>query len=1101
MDTDANLLFGALALEGRHVDREQLAAACTEWAAANNGCLADVLFARGWLTPAAREEIEQAVAEQLSEHGGDARAALGKFADLAFRQAVGEVDDDRVRRTLSYLPAPSGYLPVDTIDVPQESRSRYTLTRVHSEGGLGRIWLARDTVLNREIALKEMRPDKEAGPAAWQRFMMEAQITGQLEHPNIVPVYELSGGPERDSVFYTMRFLRGRTLGEAIGEFHHRRKRGRADRLERSRLLRAFVAVCNAIAFANARGVVHRDLKPSNIMLGPFGEVIVIDWGLAKVLGQAGDADEPPVAVTGVTPALATRAGQIVGTVAYMAPEQADGRLELIDGRTDVYALGGILYAILTGRHPHTGEDTNEALQRIAQVPPPRPREVEPSVPSALDAVCVKALAKRRSHRYQTAAALADDVERWLADEPVSVYRDPLSVRFVRWVRRHRAWAISGAAALVLVAVVSIVAAVFIDRARQSEAVALRRAENSLAAERQAKAEALRRFREARRAIDLSLTGVSDVLNYYPGVQKLRVRLLEQAAADYERLAAEKSPDPDLQAESGKALLRLGRVRGLLEQWDPAESAYRRAGEAFVRLASAHPDRADFELERLKAQAGQAFAVAMCGGRDDEANQIYDAVVAEFESLVQRSPGSAECRHERGVALVNRVPLLVQANRLEEARNLLERVAPEFRELAQADGQPKYAEALATTQRTLGEVLRLMGRHDAAMKILVQAAAIYDELVDLDPTHPPYLEGRESARSTLASTLRTLGRDLQEIELYREALQDYDVLVRARPDVPGYRESRAVAHTNLAQVLHELGRNREARTALEAALEELLELRARNPGVLRYHEQTAACHTALGRVLSELNLDRDAEAYLDQALATWRELTAIHSDQPLYRRSLATARAAQAELFASLGRNDSASEAYRAAIADYREALRSDADDVWSLDLLAWCYLHYGDLLFDTQRRDEAQAAYREALALRKKLDADPDHRHALGWLLVYCRDPAVGDPARAIELAGRLTDELPHNGRYWTLLGAARYRAGEWAASRAALEKAADCSPHADCFTQLFLAMACSRCGDAEAARSAWQRATETFEQERPGHRLLIRLREEARECLEPAE
>jgi serine/threonine-protein kinase len=170
-----------------------------------------------------------------------------------------------------------------------EARERYTLTQLHAKGGIGRVWLARDGALGRQIALKELRPDQADNQVVCSRFLYEAKITAQLEHPGIVPVYELGAGT---SPYYTMRFVRGRTLGEAIRAYHKKRAAGAADPVGLVELLTAFVGVCHAVAYAHSRGVIHRDLKGQNVVLGDYGEVIVLDWGLAKRVGpdQAGEA-------------------------------------------------------------------------------------------------------------------------------------------------------------------------------------------------------------------------------------------------------------------------------------------------------------------------------------------------------------------------------------------------------------------------------------------------------------------------------------------------------------------------------------------------------------------------------------------------------------------------------------------------------------------------------------------------------------------------------------------------------------------------------------------------------------------------------------------
>ena len=189
-----------------------------------------------------------------------------------------------------------------TLSPTDESRERYTLTHLHAKGGMGRVWLARDGALGRQIALKELRPDQADNSIVCSRFLYEAKITAQLEHPGIVPVYELGEG---ESPYYTMRFVRGRTLNEAIRAYHKKRAAGEADSVARVELLTAFVNVCHAVAYAHSRGIIHRDLKGQNVVLGDFGEVMVLDWGLAKRVGpdQQADGSEPEAAIVDPAPA------------------------------------------------------------------------------------------------------------------------------------------------------------------------------------------------------------------------------------------------------------------------------------------------------------------------------------------------------------------------------------------------------------------------------------------------------------------------------------------------------------------------------------------------------------------------------------------------------------------------------------------------------------------------------------------------------------------------------------------------------------------------------------------------------------------------------
>lgn len=468
---EANLLFGALAYQLEYIDLAQFSAVCRAWAADKSRPLPELLVERGWIDGQAKAELLRLAERKRNRYGGDVHATLGAVADGAVRDAIKQVDDAAVQATISSLPPAAGYVLTETITEPGTKKSRYTLTRLHAEGGLGQVWVAHDDQLQREVAFKQLRARQSANPEAWRRFLKEAQVTGQLGHPNIVPVYEL-GRDDQDQPFYTMRLVEGQTLKDAIAESHQDRHAGQADPLAQRRLLDAFISICNAISYAHSRGVLHRDLKPQNVILGGFGEVIVLDWGLAK-LGDKEDEQAGTVNVSASAHVQATAAGEIMGTPAYMAPEQAGGRVEQIDVRTDVYGLGAILFEILTGHPPHqpaAGETTQKFLQRIATEESPGPKSVDSTIPRAVDAICAKATARLSEDRYPDAKTLLQDIQHWLADEPVGCCRDSVTERFGRWMRKHRTWARAAAAALVIVTAVSVFATVLVNSARKEQA-------------------------------------------------------------------------------------------------------------------------------------------------------------------------------------------------------------------------------------------------------------------------------------------------------------------------------------------------------------------------------------------------------------------------------------------------------------------------------------------------------------------------------------------------------------------------------------------------------------------------------------------------------
>jgi tRNA A-37 threonylcarbamoyl transferase component Bud32 len=346
---------------------------------------------------------------------------------------------------------------------------RFAVKCFHAKGGLGEVHVAVDEELHREVALKRMQERCAHDPAARRRFLNEAEITARLEHPGIVPIYGLVHD-ENDQPCYAMRFIAGQSFSEAIREFHHTTKtvRQRFNSVAFRNLLQRFISVCQTVAYAHSKNVIHRDIKPANVMLGPFGETLVVDWGLARDLGSREPRTEEPTsedALLGSTlnfddsPAdehLYTKAGCALGTLGYMAPEQAAGRWHLVGPASDIYSLGATLYEMLTDERPVHGSDRLEALQKAQAGDFPPPRQIQPEAPPALEAICLKAMAQKPEHRYASAADLATDVEHCLADEPITAYAAPWTERAGRWARKHRT-GVAGLGAAALVALMGLV--------------------------------------------------------------------------------------------------------------------------------------------------------------------------------------------------------------------------------------------------------------------------------------------------------------------------------------------------------------------------------------------------------------------------------------------------------------------------------------------------------------------------------------------------------------------------------------------------------------------------------------------------------------------
>src|SRR3954453_18749263 len=473
MAADRNLLFGLLALQNGLIDHVQLVAAFQAWTRDKARPLAEHLVARGDLVAEQRSLLEGLVAHHLKKHGGDVEQSLAAVpAARSIRDGLADLGDPDLEATLGHLGVahPPTHLDGDdpdrtaslSVGPPTSDGQRFRILRPHARGGLGAVFVALDSELNREVALKQILDRHADDPDSRARFLLEAEVTGRLEHPRVVPVYGL-GCDAEGRPFYAMRLVKGQSLKEAVEHFHAAGGAGDPRRwnLELRRLLGRFVAVCNVVAYAHSRGVLHRDLKPANILLGPYGETLVVDWGLAKVVGRGEAAARSGAVEATLQPGSGsgsseTLPGTALGTPAYMSPEQAEGRLDQVGPLSDVYSLGATLYCLLTGKPPIDETEVGEALRRVQRGEFPPPRTVRPSVPQGLEAICLKAMALKPEERYPSAPALAEDLEHWRAGEPASAYRAPPAVRLTRWGRRHRTAAV-GIGALLVTAVAGLV--------------------------------------------------------------------------------------------------------------------------------------------------------------------------------------------------------------------------------------------------------------------------------------------------------------------------------------------------------------------------------------------------------------------------------------------------------------------------------------------------------------------------------------------------------------------------------------------------------------------------------------------------------------------
>ncbi|MGP0069030.1 MAG: protein kinase domain-containing protein [Isosphaeraceae bacterium] len=861
-----SLLFGLLALQNNFIDRDALLAAFNAWVADKSKSLGQLLLERNALSPARHALLAELVREHLQQHGQDPERSLAVLsivpsvrdgleglpdldlqASLLYLRLVTDVagDDSDSERTASW----------DEESAATDTEGRFRIVRFHDRGALGEVYVARDQQLHRIVALKRIQSGHAVDREKCARFVVEAEITGRLEHPGIVPVYGL-GTYDDGRPFYAMRFIRGDNLKSAIEQFHRDEEKGR-DPGERAvallKLLRRYLDVCNAIDYAHSRGVLHRDLKPGNIMLGKFGETLVVDWGLAKSMGRPDPApasatmDERTLIPQSGSDLRGTELGARLGTPAYMSPEQAAGRIGDLGPASDVYSLGATLYCLLTGRAPFADPDLAELLRKVERGDFAPPRQLKGWVDPALEAICLKAMSTEPARRYRTPRALADDVEHWLADEPVSAWREPIRRRLRRWGRRHRLL-VTGLAATLIVAVAALaVGNVLVARQRDI-------AERNLAF--------------ARTVVDEMYTQVAEKLDDEEQMDDYQREILEKALGFYERFALPQSRDPQVRLEAGRAGLRVGAIRSRLGNIAAAEQADRQALEVLSRLAvdqpvepvyrdalaQAHRELAEI-LEReerwreaegeiqqslalwdalaRKTPEGAEYRSKLAGchfslgrlnrnqSRDEKTEAEYRLALDAAEGLVREEPGAITYQELLSSILGGYVEFQSHLN------NLAGSEASSVRAVAIAESLARDHPEVSRYQRRLGYSLDRLGHTYAqerkfpdAEQALERSIAILERLA---ADHPQDIEIATELGGTygvMVDTLLLQGRFQSGLEWSGRTAPLLRSL--ARRDPRNYRASRTRLWEFLAaraETLMRLGRNAEALADFEEILE------------------------------------------------------------------------------------------------------------------------------------------------------------------------------------------------------------------------------------------------------------------------------------------
>jgi serine/threonine-protein kinase len=857
---DRHLLFGLLALQNGLINQAQLVAAFQAWTLDKARDLAAHLIGLGHLNDAQRAAVEVMADLHVAKHG-DVELSLGAIpAGRSARESLAQLGDPDIGATLGHVGSGHGSTEDGDADrttsyavgTATSDGQRFRVLRPHARGGLGAVFVALDTELHREVALKQILDSHADDPDSRQRFLLEAEVTGGLEHPGIVPVYGL-GTYGDGRAFYAMRFIRGDSLKEAIDRFHTdetlENDPGRRS-LELRKLLRRFTDVCNAIEYAHSRGVLHRDLKPGNIIVGKHGETLVVDWGLAKATGKGestGPSEERPLVPSSASGSAETLPGSALGTPAYMSPEQARGDLESLGPLSDVYSLGATLYCLLTGKPPQEGDDIGQILRRVQRGEFRPPRKLDASLDQALEAVCLKAMAVQPEDRYASCRALAEDVERWAADEPVAAYREPFGRRARRWASRNRTAVTAAAVALVaglagLGAIAGVQAranAVLADKngelteanTRVTKANAALETANAATARANADLKAANAKIEARYnlavdAIKTFHTGVSeDFLLKETQFKELRDRLLKAASDFYDKLGALLKDDADL--PSRRALLQANyEVAALADQVGRREDAL-----ALHRRVLAG-------CEALAAAAGADPALAVDVARS------HLAVGAALEATSRN--GEALAAYERARQAV-----------------------------AAADGLPKDAgarSAFADAEYAAGWLLRTIGRMADALRTAERAREVQAALAAADPGDRDRQAALARTHNLIGILLRDTGKSAEALTALEAALAIRQDLAQAYPEVTRYQVELANSHVHLGHLL-KLTRPEQATAAFEAERAIRQKLAEAHPAVTEFQYGLANSLHALGWDLGLMqHKPAEALAVYEAERTIWRKL-------------------------------------------------------------------------------------------------------------------------------------------------------------------------------------------------------------------------------------
>lgn len=740
-------------------------------------------------------------------------------------------------------------------------------------GGMGVVYRARQESLQREVALKLIRPEQLYFPGARKRFQREVETVARMQHPGIVPIFAVGeedgipyfamehvGGCSMDRILTLLRgrpfeTLSGVSLHETVCELAGEPV-GDVDPLFdgtwTEACFRIGAAIAAALAHAHERGVLHRDVKPSNVMLTPAGRVMLLDFGVSSAEGSS----------------KLTSTGAQVGSLPYMSPQQAAGRHDEVDVQADVYSLGVTLYEMLTLRLPYRGRDAAETRALIDEGVPVPPRRLNPHISWDAETVCLTAMRRERSQRYRDVDELRRDLLNVLEKRVITARRPGPLLRARRWVQRNPTTTVALGLGFLLVVGGPLAFGLREMQVAERLREANERTTRALAREEAARTRAEENLRKACRAVDTLLTRIAeDKLRRIPGVQKLRTTVLADAVSFYDELLAENPGNPIVLTGAAFSLNNIGDMRQVLGQFEQALDDYARARDLWLQIEGPDTGNPTILTGLAKVEHNAAYLLDNLLRRHDEAEQRYLRAL----DWLGRGEVPDDFRRQAEIATVytNLGSMLTRSGRFDDAGDALGEAVSRFQALY--DERPDDGAAVQIFVNALdlsGSLAMERGDPARAEAFWLRARVKAEELLELDPENPGPRQALVTAVHNLAYVAGRTSRFDEALELYREALGQARALARDFPAILPFQQTLCQTLNSLSQAVTDA---RQRRALLEESIEVYERLVPANPDVLDLRLELTQALQNLALLLASTE-PGTAEALMKKALALLDEV-------------------------------------------------------------------------------------------------------------------------------------------------------------------------------------------------------------------------------------